>query len=94
MIFRKDWRQGLPVFATVLYASDPELLTELMRPFGRHLLLRHGLAVTLLERAVVPSRPRLSFAIRDNPHVKMFRSPTLEAAQVDYLYSELVCVSW
>ena len=77
------------MFATVLYASDPELLTELMRPFGRHLLLRHGSAVTLLERAVVPSRPRLSFAIRDNPHVKMFKSPTLEAAQIDYLYSEL-----
>lgn len=94
VIFRKDWRQGLPVFATVLYASDPELLTELMRPFGRHLLLRHGLAVTLLERAVVPSRPRLSFAIRDNPHVKMFKSPTLDADQIDYLYSELECVSW
>jgi hypothetical protein len=94
VIFRKDRRQGLPVFATVLYASNPELLIELGRPLGRHLLLRHGAAATLLERAVVPGRPRPSFQVAHNPHVKMFRSPTLEAAQIDYLYSELECVSW
>lgn len=94
VIFRKDWRQGLPVFATVLYASSPELLIELMRPLGRHLLLRHRAAATLLERAVVAGRPRLSFQVADNPHVKMFKSPTLDADQIDYLYSELECVSW
>ena len=94
VIFRKDWRKGLPVFATVLYASDPDLLIEQIRPFGRHLLLRHGLAVTLLERAVVPGRPRVSFVVPDNPHVKMFKSPTLQPDHIDYLYSELECVSW
>jgi hypothetical protein len=25
---------------------------------------------------------------------RMFRSSSLQAAQVDYLYSELVCVPW
>ena len=29
-----------------------------------------------------------------SPRRKMFRSPRLEPAQIDYLYSELVCVSW
>jgi hypothetical protein len=24
----------------------------------------------------------------------MFKSPSLEPAQIDYLYSELVCLSW
>lgn len=94
LIFRKDRRRGLPVFATVLYASNPQLLIKLVGPLGRHLLVCHGAVATLLERAVVPGRPRLSFRVADNPHVKMFKSPTLEAAQIDYLYSELECVSW
>ena len=37
--------------------------------------------------------PRLSVALR-SPRQKMFRSHDLEPAQIDYLYSELVCVSW
>ena len=47
----------------------------------------------LIERAVVERAPRLSFSVR-SPRRKMFRSSTLEAHQIDYLYSELVCVSW
>ena len=63
------------------------------RPFARHLLLRHGAVATLAEDRVVGHRPRLSFLLR-SPRRKMFRSPDLEPAQIDYLYSELVCVSW
>ena len=37
--------------------------------------------------------PRLSFAVR-SPRLKMFRSASLEPRQIDYLYSELVCLSW
>ena len=42
VVFRKDRRKGLPVFASMLYVSDPELLRRMARPFARHLLLRHG----------------------------------------------------
>jgi hypothetical protein len=62
-------------------------------PLGRHLLLRHGAPVTLVEHAVVEHRPRLSLTV-ESPRRKMFRSSSLEPAQIDYLYSELVCLSW
>jgi hypothetical protein len=63
------------------------------RPFARHLLVRHGVPITLVERAVVDHRPALSVSV-DSPRRKMFRSPSLAPAQIDYLYSELVCLSW
>lgn len=93
VIFRKDRRKGMPLFATLLYTSNPELLATMLRPLSRHLLLRHGVAATLLEEAVVRARPRPSLAVT-SPRRKMFRSPSLEAAQIDYLYSELVCLPW
>jgi hypothetical protein len=92
VIYRKDRRKRLPLFATVLHASNPELFATMARPLSRH-LLRHGIAATLLERAVVRASPRLSFVVA-SPRRKMFRSPSLERAQIDYLYSELVCLSW
>jgi hypothetical protein len=93
VMFRKDRRKGVPLFATVLYASNRELLRRMAGPFARHLLLRHGVAAHLLERAVVGHRPRLAFGV-SAPRRKMFKSPALTAAQIDYLYSELVCLSW
>jgi hypothetical protein len=93
VVFRKDRRKGLPVFASILHVSDPELFRAMARPLARHLLLRHGALATLVERAVVEHRPRLSLTV-DSPRRKMFRSPSLEPAQIDYLYSELVCLAW
>jgi hypothetical protein len=93
VIFRKDRRKGLPLFASILHVSNPELFRAMARPLARHLLLRHGAAATLIERAVVEHRPRLSLTV-ESPRRKMFRSPSLEPAQIDYLYSELVCLSW
>jgi hypothetical protein len=93
VIFRKDRRKGLPLFASILYVSNPELFRAMAGSVGRHLLLRHGIPATLLERAVVARPPRLSATVA-SPRRKMFRSPDLEPAQIDYLYSELVCLSW
>jgi hypothetical protein len=93
VIFRKDRRKGLPLFASILYVSNPELFRGMAGPLARHLLLRHRAAATLVERAVVEHRPRLSLVVA-SPRRKMFRSPSLEPAQIDYLYSELVCLSW
>jgi hypothetical protein len=93
VIFRKDRRKGLPLFATLLYVSDREALAAMARPLGRHLLLRHGIPATLVEQAVAPVRPRMSRTVSTQRR-RMFRSSSLQAAQVDYLYSELVCVPW
>jgi hypothetical protein len=93
VMFRKDRRKGIPLFASILYVSHPELFRRMAVPLTRHLLLRHGAAATLIERAVSEQRPRLSFGVK-SPRRKMFRSPTLASAEVDYLYSELVCLSW
>ena len=93
VVFRKDRRKGLPLFASILHVSNPELFSAMTRPLARHLLLRHGAAATLVERAVVEHRPRLSRTV-DSPRRKMYRSSSLEPAQIDYLYSELVCLSW
>jgi hypothetical protein len=93
VVFRKDRRKGLPLFASLLHVSHPDLLRRMAGPFARHLLLRHGALATLAEERIVKHRPRLSLALR-SPRQKMFRSQDLEPAQIDYLYSELVCVSW
>jgi hypothetical protein len=93
VIVRRDRRKGLPLFASVLHASHPELLRRMGRPFARHLLLRHGALATLAEERVVGPAPRLSVALPATRQ-KMFRSRHLGPAQIDYLYSELVCVSW
>lgn len=94
VVFRKDRRKRLPLFASVLYVSNPDLFREMARPLARHLLLHHGALATLAEDRIVGSpRAGLSFRLR-SPRRKMFRSSHLEPAQIDYFYSELVCVSW
>lgn len=93
VIWRKDRRKGLGLFASILHVSNPDLFRTMAAPLARHLLIRHRLPVMLLEHAVVDHRPRLSRTV-DSPRRKMFKSPTLEPAQIDYLYSELVCLSW
>jgi hypothetical protein len=93
VMFRKDRRKRLPVFASVLHVSDPHLLPQVWNRLSTHLLLRHGALATLLEERVADWRPQQARAL---PHArpKMYRSETLAEADVDYLYSELTCVAW
>jgi hypothetical protein len=93
VVFRKDRRKGLPGFASILHVSNPSLFRTMVHPLARHLLLHHGSAVTLLERAVIDHRPRVAVAV-GSPRRKMFLSSSLEPDQIDYLYSELACLSW
>lgn len=93
VIFRKDRRKRLPLFASILHVSDPALFQELAGAFARRLLLRYGVLATLAELRVVRHRPRWSVMLR-TPRRKMFRSDRLAAADIDHLYSELVCVAW
>ncbi|KWX66518.1 hypothetical protein ASJ79_06010 [Mycobacterium sp. NAZ190054] len=92
-VMYREFRRGRgPGYAMVLYVSNPELFHRALRPLTRHLLVRHGLVATLAELRIIGRKPDLSFALRDRP--KMYRSATLGPGQIDYLYSELVCVPW
>jgi hypothetical protein len=93
VVFRKDRRKGLRLFASLLHISNPALFRELAGPLGRHLLFRHGALVTLVENRIVKRQPRLALP-QMSPRRKMFRSHRLGPGQIDYLYSELVCVPW
>ncbi|MEU4154948.1 hypothetical protein [Actinoplanes sp. NPDC026670] len=92
VIYRTDRRKGLPFFASLLYVSDPELFRTLRRRLQSHLLLRHGILALLAEIRVAGHRPRLSRMVPDTRR-KMFRGD-VAAQDVDYLYSELTCLSW
>ena len=95
VVFRKERKRRLPLplFANILHVSNPDLFRRLSAPLARHLLVRHGALATIAEERIVKHRPRLSYRLREPRH-RMFRSAHLEPAQIDYLYSELVCVSW
>jgi hypothetical protein len=93
VMFRQVRRKDLPIFAAILYVGNPGLFRRAIGPLTRHLLVRHGILATLAELRIVGSRPRLSFML-PSPRPKMYRSASLEPAQIDDLYSELVCVPW
>jgi hypothetical protein len=93
IVFRKDRRKNLPVFASILYVSNPDLLRRAIRPLARYLLIHYGVIATLAELRVVRHRPWPSMLFQPGRR-KMFRSAHLDATQIDYMYSELVCVAW
>lgn len=94
VVFRRDRFKRVHLFASVLHVGNPDLFRRMARTFGRHLLFRHGLLGTLAELRVVGQRPRPSVLLRTPPRPRMFRSSHLRPDQIDYLYSELVCVAW
>ena len=90
VIYRRSRYKGAPVLAAILHVSNPDLFKSALAPLARHLLTRHGLIATVAELRIIGDKPGRSFTLNRRP--KMFRSATLEPGQVDYLYSELVCV--
>jgi hypothetical protein len=93
VVARHDRRKNLPLFMSVLYVSNPALFASMAGRYFRHLLVHHRALATLAEPRILGRRPRLSYPLRA-PRPKMFRSERLTAGQIDYLYSELVCVAW
>ena len=92
VVFRRDRRKRLPLFASILHVGNPDLFRTCAPLFYRHLLLRHGIPATLAEVRVVGHRPARSVMISGRP--KMYLSEDLGPDQIDYLYSELTCVAW
>lgn len=94
LMFRRERRRRLPLFATPLYVGgDLDLLAAAWPNVGAYLLWRHGLPFTLAEPRVLGFEPRPGRRLK-GPRPRMFRSRSLRAEDVDYLYSELTLVSW
>lgn len=92
VIFRRDRRKGLPLFASILYVSNQALYPSIEGLVGSH-LLRHRVPARLTERRVAGSPSRYGWTVRQR-RPKMFKSEDLVDHQIDYLFSELVCVPW
>jgi len=92
VIFRRERRKRLRLFATLLHVGNQALLRRTLRPLCGHLLTHFGIAATFVEHRVAGFRPARAIAVP--PRARMFRSGDLGAAQIDYLYSELVSVPW
>lgn len=94
LVFRRDRRKGLPLFATPLYVGgDPDVLKAAWPLFASHLLVQHGLPFTLAEPRLLGFAPGPGLRL-EHPRSKMVRGdgPDLEA--IDYLYSELALIEW
>lgn len=92
VMYREMRRKGVPIVAVILHVSNPSLFHRAIIPLTRYLLLHHRLLATMAELRIVGQRPILSLRLSSWP--KMYRSASLEAGQIDDLYSELVCVPW
>ena len=92
VIYRKDRRKGISAFASILYASEPELLRRALPELRSYLIRKDRLVATLAELRLV-GRPNGAVDLPETRR-KMFRSEKLSADQLDYLYSELTCVPW
>jgi hypothetical protein len=93
VMFRRERRKNLPLFASILHVGDPDLFRATARHVYSYFLTHLGIFATLVEKCVVRQHPRFSIPLR-SPRPRMFRSSRLRAGQVDYLYSELTCVPW
>jgi hypothetical protein len=91
VMYRETRIRGVPL-AVIVHVSNPELFHRAILPLTRLLLVRHRLLATLAELRIIGYRPPLSFKMPPSP--KMYRSASLDPDQIDYLYSELVCVPW
>lgn len=95
LMFRRDRRKGLPLFASPLYAGgDPGALEAAWPSVAAHLVSALRLPATIAERRVLGFDPRGPGRELAHPRPKMWRGPHLTADRVDYLYSELTLVSW
>lgn len=87
-----QWRvariRGRDRLAEIQYASNPELLRAAFLQLSGHLLISHNMLFTVVEERVSGGRVRWAWS-RRRPARKMFKSETLAARDIDYLYSEI-----
>ena len=93
LMFRRDRRKGLRLFATPLFAGGSPASIESAWGVIRAHLLRKGLVFTLAEHRILGFSRGLGAELA-NPRPKMSRGDGIPADEVDYLYSELTLVAW
>jgi len=67
VVFRRERRKRLRLFATLLHVGNPALLRRTLRPLCGHLLTHFGIAATFVEHRVAGFRP--AHAIAAQPRV-------------------------
>ncbi len=77
--------------ASILALSDSELFLRYRAALGSHLLVHHGLSYTRVEARLLPRLPILRVELSGYRN-KVFKSETLNAADMSNLYSELVAL--
>lgn len=93
LMFRRDRRKGLRLFATPLFAGGSTACLRSGWGAIRSHLLARGLMFTLAEPRILGFSRGLGVEL-SAPRPKMFRGDGIRADQVDYLYSELALVPW
>lgn len=93
LMFRRDRRKGLRLFATPLFVGGQSACIEFAWGSIRSHLLRKGLPFTLAEHRILGFSRGFGTELA-NPRPKMFRGSGMPAGAVDYLYSELALVEW
>jgi hypothetical protein len=88
VLWRIERRKNLPLFASIRYASDPNTLRRAFRPLARYFLLRHRMPFTTAEVRVAGGRVYPSILLPNRRH-RMYKSASLPADRIDYLYSEI-----
>jgi acetoacetyl-CoA synthetase len=81
--------RGARAFADVLHASNPDLLAAAIAWTHVPIGLTHGTVLTGIDRRLLARRPATAVAYR-GPRPLLFRSETVQARELDTLYSELV----
>ena len=82
--------KGLPS-GEILGVSDGGLFLRYHRVFGSHVLRRHGMVTTRIESRLLPRTPVLAKDLVGY-RPKMYKSDSLNAKDIDNLYSELVAL--
>ncbi|WP_200826347.1 hypothetical protein [Microbacterium timonense] len=93
LVYRRDRRKRLPLFATPLHVGgDPGLLADNWASVASR-LLRHGHVVTLAEERVLGFAPGGVGTVLRSPRPRMFKG-AVDQREIDYLYSELTQLEW
>lgn len=94
LVFRRDRRKRLPLFASPLYAGgDPGALRRMWPAVSAHLLAQ-GLPATLAEKRVLGFTPSGPGRDLEQPRPKMSRGTLPPEAASNSLYSELTLLEW
>lgn len=89
VIYKQREFKGFPC-AKIIYVSDGDLFVDRINCLAWHLFWR-GILTTHVEKRVLPRLPKLAL-VRTGFNPKQFLSATLEAKDIDYLYSETVAL--